>query len=85
MRVKTTAPMDNVKPLLINDPKMKALGNDLEILIISYVTQWNGFWNAPTVSCGGVAILEMAWICKKNISFLTCASNIYITCTWEID
>ena len=35
MRVKTTAPMDNVKPLLINDPKMKALGNDLEILIIS--------------------------------------------------
>ena len=35
MRVKTTAPMDNVKCLSINDPKTKALGNELEILIIS--------------------------------------------------
>ena len=35
MRVKMTAPMDNVKSLSINDPKRKALGNELEILIIS--------------------------------------------------
>ena len=35
MRVKTTAPMDNVKSLLINDGKMKALGNELQILIIT--------------------------------------------------
>ena len=35
MRVKTTAPMDNVKCLLIKDPKMKALGHELEIPIIS--------------------------------------------------
>ena len=35
MRVKTIAPMDNVKSLLINDPKMRTLGNELEILIIS--------------------------------------------------
>ena len=34
MRVKTTAPMDNVKSLLINDPKTKAFGNELDILII---------------------------------------------------
>ena len=34
MRVKTTAPMDNVKCQLINDPKMKALGKELEIQII---------------------------------------------------
>ena len=69
MIVKTTAPMDNVKSLLINDPKMKALGNELEILIISKVTQSNGSWIAHTVSCGGVATLEMAWICKKILSF----------------
>ena len=31
----TTEPKDNVKSLLINDPKLKALGNELEILIIS--------------------------------------------------
>ena len=35
MRVKRTAPLDNVKSLLINDPKMKALGNELEILMVS--------------------------------------------------
>ena len=35
MRVKTTAPMDNAKSLLINDGKMKALGNELQILIIT--------------------------------------------------
>ena len=31
MRVKTTAPMDNVKSLLINDGKMKGFGNALQI------------------------------------------------------
>ena len=35
MRVKTTAQMDNLKSLFINDPKMKALANEVEILIIS--------------------------------------------------
>ena len=35
MRVKTTEKMDNVKSLLINDPKRKALVNELEILSIS--------------------------------------------------
>ena len=31
----TTEPKDNVKSLLINDPKKKNLNNELEILIIS--------------------------------------------------
>ena len=35
MRVKTTVPKVNVKCILIRDPKMKGLGNELEILIIS--------------------------------------------------
>ena len=34
MRVKATAPLDNVKSLLINDSKMKAWGNEFETLII---------------------------------------------------
>ena len=35
MGVKTTVRMNNVKSLLIHDQKSKALGNELEILIIS--------------------------------------------------
>ena len=34
MRVKTSAPMGNLKSLSINDPETKALDNELEILII---------------------------------------------------
>ena len=34
-RLKTTEPMDNVKSHSINDGKFAALGNKLEILIIS--------------------------------------------------
>ena len=45
------------------------LGNKLEILIMSSLTQSNEFPNAETVSCGGVATLEMAWICKKISNF----------------
>ena len=69
MGVKTTVPMDNVKFLLIHDQKRKAFGNELEILIINEVTKSNGFWNAHTVSCGGVSSLEMAWIFKKILTF----------------
>ena len=69
MRVKTTAPMDNVKSLLINDRKMKALGNELQILITTWATQSNGFWHAHTLSCRGVAALQIAWICKKLLTF----------------
>ena len=61
--------MENVKSLLIKDPTTKALGNELEMLIISEPTQSNGFSNVHTVSCGGVGTLEMAWICKKTLTF----------------
>ena len=69
MGVKTTVPMDNVKSLLIHDQKRKAFSNELEILIIYYVTKSNGLWNAHTVSSGGVSTLEIAWICKKILTF----------------
>ena len=44
---------------------MKAFGNELEILILSELTESNGFWNPHAVLLGGVATLQMAWICKN--------------------
>ena len=48
---------------------MKAFGNELEILILSELTESNGFWNPHAVLLGGVATLQMAWICKKLLNF----------------
>ena len=61
--------MNNVKSLSINDPESAALGNKLDILIITLLTQSNEFRNADTDSCGSVATLEMASICKKILNF----------------
>ena len=85
MRVKTTAPMDNVKCLSINDPKTKALGNELDTNYqLTYTIQW-------TLKCTYCFMWRYCYLAnglniQTIINFLTCASNIFsIICTWEID
>ena len=68
-RVNTTAPMDNVKSLLIDHTKTNALAKELDILMVSWLTESNGFGNAHTVSCGCGSTLEMAWILKNLWNF----------------
>ena len=67
--IETKYNWSNGKFQIPNDPKSVPLGNKLEILIISSLTQWHEFPNAETVSCGGVATLEMAWTSKKLLIF----------------